>query len=103
MKAVLRAKAPAGQQALLELIIGDRRDVTTSAQNLFDRVCESVTGCSLKEDGPDALWQALGQLIKARNDIAHRGAEPGRKDAGRHLETAMRVFGWLDALPAPKA
>jgi hypothetical protein len=35
--------------------------------------------------------------------LAHRGAEPERKDAERHLETAMGDFDWLDALAAGSA
>lgn len=102
VKAALRTRAAAGQEPLLELIIDERRDVTSNVETYFDRLCKAVTGCSLKDSDP-VLWSALKDLITMRNRIAHRGLEPDRDEAERHTQAAVRIFAWLDSLPVPGA
>jgi hypothetical protein len=101
VKTALSAKAAAAQRPLLDLILDNPRDVTITALNHFDRLCKVITGRSLKEDEDNRrLWKRLDRLIQARNSVAHRGFEPTREEAERHIETAVDVFGWLDSVLA---
>jgi hypothetical protein len=56
----------------------------------FDDQCETVKGRSLREDN-EPLWDRLRALITARNDVAHRGAEPTSAQAQRHLRARRKI------------
>ncbi len=74
VKAALRTRVAAAHEPFLELIIGERRDVTSNVETYFDRLCKAVTGCSLKDSDP-VLWSALKKLITMGE--SHRAPWPG--------------------------
>ncbi len=97
VKATLRANADATQGLLVDYILGNPRDVTVQAANLFDQVMFLVAGRSLKADNKP-VFKALQKLFELRNAVAHRGKVVSVDDAGPAVSAAVDAAKWLDSL-----
>lgn len=76
---------------LVELLLADE----PSINRMLNKIAPAVGGESLREyDG--RLAKGVIDLVKLRNDVAHRGKTPLDKDALRTVKVAEEVFAWLD-------
>ncbi len=96
IKAFLTEIAQPSQLALVELVLGNPRDVSLAAASLFDKALRAVAGVSLREDNR-VLYNSISQLFAHRNAFAHRGDPDLDAQAIRlDLNAARDVFRWLD-------
>lgn len=65
-----------------------------SAHELFGQIAYAVLGRSLRDDNRPVFTQ-VQKLFEARNQMAHRGAEPDRAGTWEFVRTAYDVFDWL--------
>jgi hypothetical protein len=78
-------------QPLVELLLADE----PSINRVLNKIAPAVGGESLKEhDG--RLSKGVIDLVKLRNDVAHRGKTPIDKDALTAVGVVEEVFVWLD-------
>jgi hypothetical protein len=78
-------------QPLVELLLADE----PSINRMLNKIAPAVGGESLKEhDG--RLSKGVIDLVKLRNDVAHRGKTPLDKDALTAVGVVEEVFAWLD-------
>lgn len=100
-KANLRERSEPGQDALLDFILGNWREVNVTAANgLFHELIIKAQGRSLKHDDPE-LFKKINRLFTVRNDIAHQGVQPEIEEARDLVGAARGAFNWLDGLGAP--
>ena len=97
IKAFLTEIAQPSQLALVELVLGNPRDVSVAVAALFDKALLAVAGVSLREENK-VLYNAISKLFEHRNRFAHRGDPDLEAQAIRlDLNAARDVFRWLDA------
>ncbi len=96
VKDVIRSTAGA-KADVAELLLSKPRDFSVAARVLFSEVMSAVNGHSLKADNA-VLEKAVGLLFETRNKVAHRGELPTYSEAIQSLETAAKVFEWLDGV-----
>lgn len=95
VKDFLRAHATPEQQALVEAVIDNPREVTVAASELYNLGIRSVVGRSLRDDDK-AAFKALSALFSARNRYVHRGLDSPDLDSIRaHLEAARAALAYL--------
>jgi len=67
-----------------------------SIKGYYDFGVFLAVGTTLKSDAN--LWKELEALVKARNDVAHRGVSPKGHPPAVSIQTARRVISWLSKL-----
>lgn len=98
IKSVLAELAAPDQEALVDLVLENPRDVSVAAASLFDKGLAAVTGTSLRLENKD-LFKAVEKLFQDRNKFAHRGG--GDLDPSvitQDLHAAQRAFVWIDEM-----
>jgi hypothetical protein len=90
IKQVLRSKASAERRDLVDVLLGNPRQVA----GLFDRALKATLGHSLREENP-SLYNRICKLFESRNKIAHEGHISDDKSS-EHIRAASEVFQWLD-------
>jgi hypothetical protein len=99
IKETLLLKAPAQFTPLLDIILGNPREVAVAAGQLVDKPTKAVTGRSLREDDRPLFKAVSENLFPQRNKVAHAGYQPTIDEAHEAVATATALFAWLDSLP----
>ena len=68
-----------------------------SIRGFYDIGLQLAEGRSLKDQRQ--LWKEFGTLVKARNDVAHRGLHSPRYSTSKGIETARKVIDWVEQGP----
>lgn len=92
---VLRHAASEPSLPFVDYVLSNPREVTVSADNLFDKFSLLVCGRSLRTENK-TLFVSLKSLFQDRNKVAHRGSRVESYEvADAHVRTASAVFEWL--------
>ncbi len=99
IKSTLVDKTPPDKRGLVEIIL---KNIRVAVGALPHKTMKAAVGRSLHEDNSN-LFEAVNNLFRDRNDIAHRGEPPRLDDARGDVQAAVDLFAWLDSLPSPPA
>jgi hypothetical protein len=92
--ATARARGAQGEVDKVEKLLRRRPAIAS----VFDEVCRSATGRSLKDEN-EGLLKAVRKLFDDRNKIAHEGYVPDLDTVRGHVATAVDALAWIDSLP----
>jgi hypothetical protein len=99
VKAVLREKAGPAARSLVDIIVGNPRDVSVAAFDLFHKTMRATVGRSLHEENR-RLFDTVRSLFETRNRIVHRGEVTDIEHARPLVAAAVEAFEWLDSVQA---
>lgn len=100
IKQVLGEIACSEARSVLDIILGNPRDVTVAVVTHLDKTALAVAGRSLRNENQE-LWRRAEKLFSLRNALAHgKRAQPSEPDMHEAVKTAVAVFEWIGTLSA---
>lgn len=103
IKTFMSEVATEAQRGLVDLVLGNPRDVTVAVVSLLDKGLIAMGWPSLRDEDKEQ-YKAVTLLFEHRNRFAHRGGlDVTDSEVRADILAARRAFAWLDGLPDTRA